>query len=133
MDWGILSHLFVMSPNIVRNRIAEQCALTAPQLESWLKALNIVRNYAVRHALMFNRVYDINPKLSDDQRLNLVAAKMNRRFGQLSLIQYLHHQLHLSPAKHLSALMNTYPDNPIVPLERTGAARNWSDLSLWGC
>lgn len=133
MDWGMLSYLFGMSPNIVRNRIAERCALTAPQLESWLKSLNIVRNYAAHHARMFNRVYDIKPKLGDDQRLNSVAGKMNRTFGQLSLIQYLHHQLHLSPAKRLPEILSSYPDNPIVPLERVGAPRNWSDLPLWGC
>ena len=133
MDWGMLSYLFGMSPNIVRNRIAARCGLNAPQLESWLKSLNIVRNYAAHHARMFNRVYDIKPKLSDDQRLKSVAGKMNRTFGQLSLIQYLHRQLHLSPAKRLPELLNTYPDNPIVPLERTGAPLNWSDHPLWKC
>ena len=133
MDWGMLSHLFGMSPNIVRNRIAERCALTAPQLESWLKSLNIVRNYAAHHARMLNSVNDIKPKLSDDQRLSSVAGKMNRTFGQLSLIQYLHRQLHLSPAKCLPELMDAYPDKRIVPLERTGAPRNWSDLPLWVC
>lgn len=91
MDWGLLSYLYGMSPNIVRNRIAEECALSSPQLESWLKSLNILRNYAARHARMFNRVYDIKPKLSRQARLVQVAGVMNRVFGQLSLIQYLHY------------------------------------------
>lgn len=131
MDWGMLSYLYGMSPNIVRNHIAQQCVLSAPQLESWLKSLNIVRNYAAHHARMFNRVYDIKPKLKNDQRLTPVAGEMNRAFGQLTLIQYLHHQLNLSPAKRLPALLNTYPDNDIVPLTRTGAPKDWADLDLW--
>ena len=39
MDWGMLSYLYGMSPNIVRKRIAQPCDLTGPQLESWLKFL----------------------------------------------------------------------------------------------
>ena len=48
MDWGMLSYLYGMSPNIVRKRIAQPCDLTGPQLESWLKSLNILRNYAAQ-------------------------------------------------------------------------------------
>lgn len=131
MDWGTLSHLYGMSPNIVRDRIAKQCRLSGPQLESWLKSLNIVRNYAAHHARMFNRSYDIKPKLTNDPRLAPVVGEMNRAFGQLSLIQYLHHQLGLSPADRLPKLLDTYPDNPIVPLSRTGAPEGWQDLALW--
>lgn len=133
MDWGMLSHLYSMSPNIVRNRIARQCALSAPQLESWLRSLNIVRNYAAHHARMFNRVYSIKPKLNDDRRLVPVAGKMNRAFGQLTLIQYLHRQLGLSRAERLPGLLESYPDNDVVPLDRTGAPKGWADLDLWAC
>ncbi|WP_255315629.1 Abi family protein [Trueperella pecoris] len=87
MDWGMLSYLYGMSPTPARNRIADRCALSAPQLESWLKSMNILRNLAAHHARMFNRVYDIKPKLNDDPRLFAVAGQMNRAFGQLSLIQ----------------------------------------------
>ena len=131
MDWGMLSYLYGISPYIVRNRIAEQCKLTGPQMESWLKSLNIVRNYAAHHARMFNRVYDIKPKLNNDLRLAPIAEGMNRAFGQLSLIQYLHLQLNLSPADRLPKLFDTYPHNPIVPLSRTGAPDNWHELTLW--
>ncbi len=131
MDWGMLSYLYGMSPNIVRKRIAEPCGLTGPQLESWLKSLNILRNYAAHHARMFNRVYDIKPKLNNGVRLAPVAEGMNRVFGQLSLIQYLHRQLDLSPADRLPKLFDTYPHNPIVPFSRIGAPDNWRELPLW--
>lgn len=131
MDWGMLSYLYGMSPNIVRKRIAEPCGLTGPQLELWLKSLNILRNYAAHHARMFNRVYDIKPKLNNDPKLTPVANRMNRVFGQLSMIQYLHHQLGLSQGDRLTRLFNTYPHNPIVPLSRTGAPENWQELALW--
>lgn len=131
MDWGMLSHLYGMSPNPARRRIADECALSAPQLESWLKSMNILRNLAAHHARMFNRVYDIKPKLNDDPRLLAVAEHMNRAFGQLSLIQYLHRQLGLSPADKLPRLLDAYPHHALVPLSRTGAPAGWRDLALW--
>ncbi|WP_227469309.1 Abi family protein [Actinomyces sp. HMSC065F12] len=131
MDWGMLSHLYGMSPTTARNRIADHCGLSAPQLESWLKSMNILRNLAAHHARMFNRVYDIKPKLNNDPQLLEATVQVNRVFGQLSLIQYMHRQLKLSPADKLPRLLSTYPDNPIVPLARTGAPDNWSHLRLW--
>ena len=80
---------------------------------------------------MFNRVYDIKPKLNNGVRLAPVAEGMNRVFGQLSLIQYLHRQLDLSPADRLPKLFHTYPHNPIVPFSRTGAPDNWREVPRW--
>ena len=131
MDWGMLSYLYDFSPTEVRHDIADECGLAAPQLASWLKCLNIVRNYAAHHARMFNRVFDIKPKLSDDARLQEVAGVTNRSFGQLSLIQYLHRQLDLSPANRLPQLLDTFPHNDIVPMLRTGAPEGWEKLALW--
>lgn len=131
MDWGMLSHLYGMSPNPVRNQIARQCRLSAPQLESWMKSLNIVRNYAAHHARMFNRVYDIKPKLPNNADLGAVQSCMNRVFGQLTLIQYLHRTLELSVATMLPEVLHTYPDNRLVPFTRTGAPQNWDTLTLW--
>ena len=131
MDWGMLSYLYDFSPTKVRHDIADECGLAAPQLASWLKCLNIVRNYAAHHVRMFNRVFDIKPKLSDDEQLQEVAGVSNRSFGQLSLIQYLHRQLDLSPANRLPQLLDAFPHNDIVPMSRTGALEGWEKLTLW--
>lgn len=131
MDWGMLSYLYKMSPNRARNNIAKQCGLNAPQLESWLKSLNILRNYAAHHARMFNRVYDIKPKLSHNKDIQAIRGSINKIFGQLTLIQYLHRVLGLSPANRLPKILHTYPNNRLVPLSRTGAPDNWQSLELW--
>lgn len=131
MDWGMLSHLYSMSPARAKEEVASACGLRAPQLASWLKSLNIVRNYAAHHARMFNRVYDIKPKLSKDPRLCSLKHTNNRLFGQLTLIQYLHHELQLSPANVLPELLLRFPHNPHVPFSRTGAPEKWHELELW--
>lgn len=131
MDWGMLSHLYGMAPARVRNSIALDCGLRAPQLESWLKSLNILRNYSAHHARVFNKVFDIKPRLSTDPRLAIVRGRENRAFTQLTLIQYLHHELELSSAKALPELLTEFPTNDVVPFSSTGAPEHWARSTLW--
>lgn len=127
----LLSHLYKMSPGRSRNPVANACGLSAPQLESWLRSLNVLRNYSAHHARVFNRVFDIKPKLSDDPRLSVVKGQENRAFTQLTLIQYLHRELGLSPAAKLPALLKEFPDNNLVPFSRIGAPADWELSELW--
>ncbi|TXJ04319.1 MAG: Abi family protein [Aeromicrobium sp.] len=131
VDWGSLSHLYGMAPGRARNPVANACGLRAPQLESWLKSLNILRNYSAHHARIFNRVFDIKPRLSNDPRLSVAKGHENRVFTQLTLIQYLHHELGLSAATVLPTLLTTYPQNEIVPFKRIGAPEGWEQSELW--
>lgn len=127
----MLQHLYRISPNQVKTSIAQQCGLSDAQLLSWLRSLTIVRNYAAHHARMFNRIYSIRPKLNDDPRLQAIESATNRAFGQLSLNQYLHRELGLSSALVLPKVLNSYPQNNLVPFERTGAPVDWKELELW--
>lgn len=131
MDWGALSHLYGMAPGRARNPVAGACGLRAPQLESWLKSLNILRNYSAHHARLFNRVFHIKPRLNNDPRLSITKGNENRVFAQLTLIQYLHHELNLSAATSLPILLATYPENEIVPFQRIGAPDGWQHSNLW--
>ncbi|MCX7445028.1 Abi family protein [Corynebacterium sp. P7003] len=131
LDWGGLSHLYSMSPRAVQNRISDRVNLTSPQFGSWLKSLNIVRNYCAHHSRMFNRVYDIKPKINDDHRLRPVRRAGNRAFGQLTLIQYLHHEYGLSDGTRIPLVLGSFPHNELVPFTRTGAPEDWRDLPLW--
>lgn len=131
MDWGMLSHLYRMSPLQARNEIAQVCNLRAPQLESWLKCLNILRNYVAHHARVFNRTFDIKPKLSQDLRLSAIANCTNRVFAQLTLIHYLQDELQLPRTNRLNLVVDSFANNDLVPFERLGAPSNWRELELW--
>lgn len=131
MDWGMLSHLYRMAPNWTRKKIADVCQLTAPQMESWLKCLNILRNYSAHHARLFNRVFDIKPKLSRDERFNMIRGVKNRVFGQLTLLRYLHAELDLPGESRLPEVLGTFPHSDLVPFSRIGAPADWYEHSLW--
>lgn len=134
LDWGKLTHLYGMSPSAVREAVAQGIGVSAPQLESWLKSLNIVRNYTAHHGRIFNRVFALTPKLPKHDgvpELAIVAPAANRAFGQLSIIQYLLRTLGVGNPRILPAVFDTFPAIPIVPISHTGAPAAWKNEILW--
>lgn len=134
MDWGSLTYLYQLAPLEVRDVIAKQLKLTSAQLGSWLKALNIVRNYSAHHARMFNRVYALKPKLPAEKEVPELAPALNsinRSFGQLTLIQYLLKELEVGDMSILPDALKTFPHTKLLPLSHLGIPEGWSKISLW--
>ncbi len=135
LDWGSLSRLFDFAPRRVQEAVADACLLRAPQLGSWLKVLNVVRNTCAHHGRLFNRVHAITPKLPvpgvhDD--LDSADADWNRTFGQLTLIQYLLDRLEVGSTGLLPAVVKTYPDVRVIPISHMGAPPRWQETGrLW--
>ncbi|MCF4007219.1 Abi family protein [Corynebacterium uropygiale] len=132
MDWGMLSRLYQFSPRQPREEIAQICSMTAPQLESWLRSLNVLRNHAAHQARIFTRVFSMKPKPINDHRMREANRQLHKLFGQLCLIRYLQLQLGLQEGLALiPEALRTYPTNSLIPLERTGTPHNWRELELW--
>ena len=135
MDWGSLTYLYELSPRSVQNTISSQFDLTAPQLRSWLKALNIVRNICAHHGRLFNRVHAISPKLpaqGTHTDLDCINTDWKRTFGQLTLVQLLLDRLNVGNKKLLPTVVQSFPEVQIVPISHMGAPDNWQTASkLW--
>ena len=135
MDWGSLTYLYELSPRSVQNTISGQCDLTAPQLRSWLKALNIVRNICAHHGRLFNRVHAISPKLpaqGTHTDLDCINTDWTRTFGQLTLVQLLLDRFNVGNKKLLPTVVQSFPEVQIVPISHIGAPDNWQTASrLW--
>ena len=135
MDWGSLTYLYELSPRSVQNIISSQCDLTAPQLRSWLKALNIVRNICAHHGRLFNRVHAISPKLpaqGTHADLDCINTDWKRTFGQLTLVQLLLDRFNVGDKKLLPTVVQSFPEVQIVPISHIGAPDNWQTASnLW--
>jgi abortive infection bacteriophage resistance protein len=136
LDWGSLAYLYGFAPRGVQDKIADVCGLSAPQLTSWLKALNLVRNTCAHHGRLLNRVHTITPKLPKRGKhpdLDAAATEWNRTFGQLTLIQFLLDRLQAGRKTLLPAVVKSFPSVPVVSLTHMGAASDWwSTSTLWG-
>ncbi|MBX3311738.1 MAG: Abi family protein [Microbacteriaceae bacterium] len=135
LDWGSLAYLFSFSPENVKETIARTCGLSVPQLASWLKALNLVRNTCAHNGRLFNRVHTIMPKLPRVGRhsdLDSMSVDWSRTFGQLTLIQFLSDRLGVGNKHLLPAVVKTFPKVRSVPISHLGAPSDWQESSpLW--
>ena len=135
LDWGSLTWLYGFAPRKVQDAVADACGLRAPQLTSWMKALNLVRNTCAHHGRLFNRVHTLSPKLPKVgvyPDLDAVSTDWSRTFGQLTLIQFLLDRLGLSRTTLLPAVMKSYPTVRAVPITHMGAPTGWQSASaLW--
>ncbi len=136
LDWGSLTYLYGYAPRSVQDAVADACGLRAPQLTSWLKSLNLVRNTCAHHGRLFNRVHTLTPKLPRTgvyPDLDAATTEWNRTFGQLTLIQFLLDRLDLGRMRMLPAVVKTYPQVRLLPLSHLGAGSDWQTASrLWG-
>lgn len=135
LDWGGLSFLYGFAPRAAQDEVADACGLTAPQLTSWLKSLNLVRNTCAHHGRLFNKVHTITPRLPRvgvHPDLDKASTAWNRTFGQLTLIQFLLDRLDLGRTALLPAVVRGYPSVATVPLSHLGAESSWQSASpLW--
>lgn len=132
LDWGGLTKLYGFSPRSAQDDVAATFNLRAPQLESWLKSLNIVRNVCAHHGRLFNRVFALTPKLPSAGTFPELdrAASFTRTFGHLTLIQFLLENQKIRRTG-LPAVMRTYPAVRFVPRSHTGAPVDWDESPLW--
>ena len=134
MDWGSLTYLYSFSPRGVQDVVAEACGLRAPQLTSWLKALNVVRNTCAHHGRLFNRVHTIAPKLPKvglHPDLDAATRERNRTFARLTLVQFLSDRLGVGSSTLLPAVMESFPLVAIVPIDHMGVPAGWRENPLW--
>jgi abortive infection bacteriophage resistance protein len=133
LDWGGLTRLYGFTPRAAQNKVADAFGLTAPQLESWLKSLNIVRNVSAHHGRLFNRVFAIAPKLPTPGRHPDLDAggPFTRTFGQLTMIQHMLRAQAIGSSRLLPAVVRTYPDVQLLPIRHLGASERWDQSALW--
>jgi abortive infection bacteriophage resistance protein len=132
MTFGALQRLFRGSPKPVRRIIAERFDVSSLVLESWLGALNAVRNICAHHARLWNRELGYKPMIPQKSSGWHMPVEVlgNRMFGVLTILKYLLDEVapqSLWPVR-LSKLHDRYPE---VPRREMGYPDHWRDCPIW--
>lgn len=153
LDWGSLTRLYGFAPRAVQEAVAHDFKLNGPQLSSWLKSLNIVRNVCAHHGRLYNKVHTLTPRMPTlgraaplDEVRKLVEVDGpgrprhdgepqhsfgQRTFDQLTLIQHLLSAIDPSMSGQLPAVLSTFPATDLMPERVLGAPKEWRALELW--
>ena len=90
MDFDSVLTLYREASASIRNEIASEAGVAARVLESWLVAINTLRNCCAHHARLWNRKFGTKPKISRDARWDEpVQVRNDRIFGLLTIMSFL--------------------------------------------
>lgn len=90
MDFGSVLTLYRGASAEIRNEVASEIGVAARVLESWLVAINTLRNCCAHHARLWNREFGTKPKIPRDAAWHEpVQVRNDRLFGLLTLLSFL--------------------------------------------
>lgn len=142
LTWGELSHLYAgLKSSSIKKEIATNLGVNAEILESWLKALNSIRNICAHHGRLWNKELGVAIKIPTSsgikwlstipERSELGNVQFERRiYSILVALQTLLYTIspHSTWALRLKALLERYPN---VPRTNMGIPKNWQNDEFW--
>ena len=93
MEMGLLLRLYKGASCDIRGEIASEVGVTATVLDSWLVALNTVRNICAHHSRLWNRPFGTRPMIprakNDARWHEPYKVESDRIFGVLTILSCL--------------------------------------------
>jgi len=134
MTYGSMFTLYRGLAKPLQQALAAYHGVADTVFESWLRALNHVRNLCAHHARLWNRTLGLRPQIprphKHPQWHQPVVIRDDRLFGILSVLYYLLKQT--APGsrwkQRLTDLLTTYPDIPVADM---GFPQDWDQSPIW--
>lgn len=131
MDFGSVLTLYRGASAKIRNEISGELGVAARVLESWLVAINTLRNCCAHHARLWNREFGTRPKIPRDPVWHEpFEVRNDRLFCLLTLLSFL-----LETAapdtnwrERILSLLKTLPEDDLL---RMGFADGWKMCPMW--
>jgi abortive infection bacteriophage resistance protein len=138
-DFGLLSKFYAGMKYGDQSKIAKRYGINAQTLESWLRALNFIRNVSAHHSRLWNRNNPEGLKLPPTQPHHplhhLVGDDFARRRVYGSLCVMRHMLKSIDPASQWSDLLKKlcirFPASTLVALRNGGFPNGWENQPLW--
>lgn len=134
MDFGMMLTLYKGASVEIRNRLASSLGITAKVLESWLVAINTVRNICAHHGRLWNKRLGTVPKRPknpvDKRWMDLEGIDMGRVAGVLTILSYLLE--HVAPDTHWrQRFMDLVDLETEETLYMMGFKPGWKESPFW--
>jgi abortive infection bacteriophage resistance protein len=131
MDFGSILTLYRGASVMIRNEVASEVGVAARVLESWLVAINTLRNCCAHHARLWNREFGTKPRIPRDACWHEpVQVKNDRIFGLLTVMSFLLRTAAPETGwrRRLIMLLEPLPEED---LRRMGFPKGWEACPMW--
>lgn len=134
MSFGKMLTMFNGVDNGLKRIIAREYGIEDRLLQSWLGALNVVRNICAHHGRLWNRVLGYKPLIPRKQKYpewHLPVEVENKRiFAILTILRYL--LRYVAPTSQWSSrLHQLFKEYPEVSIKYMGFPDGWEQSSIW--
>ena len=134
MDFGMVVTLYRGAPTPTRKGIARALGVEPKVLDSWLVALNTVRNVCAHHGRLWNRVIGTSPAIprrkNDPRWREPFEVPAKTTCGILTILSYL--LGHVAPGTAWGhRLLALLEDRPAEDLRRMGFSESWRECPFW--
>lgn len=134
MSFGKMLTFFNGVDDDMRRIIAREYALEDRILQSWLGALNVIRNICAHHGRLWNRELGYKPYIPQKQKFpqwhDPVSVPNNRIFAVLTILRYLLNRVAPTSRwdQRLHKLLADYPEISIATM---GFPAKWEKIEIW--
>ena len=134
-SFGTLTKLYInFADTPVRKRIARSFGVSKPEaLESWMRAVNVLRNACAHHARVWNRVMPMKPQLPKTLRnpwVDVSGVVQTSPYAVFCCIAYWLNAIDPQNTftSDIKALVEKYP---IIDPAAMGCPQGWQSEPLW--
>ena len=134
-SFGCLTKLFFnFTDESVKKKIARSYGVPQQEiLESWMKAINALRNCCAHHGRVWNRTMPVMPKMPSRLRQPWIAKKpliANKLYSVLCCLLYWAKAIDLQNglSQRFKCLLNEYP---MVDFAAMGFPEGWQKEAIW--
>jgi abortive infection bacteriophage resistance protein len=134
MSFGKMLTLFNGVDDDIRRVIARKYGIEDKILQSWLGALNVIRNICAHHGRLWNRELGFKPFIPPKQKYprwhDPFSVSNNRVFVILTILRYLLKEVAPTSQwdQRFRDLLCRYPE---IPLASMGFPQHWETHSIW--
>lgn len=134
MSFGKMLTLFNGVDDSIRRVIAREYGVEDKILQSWLGALNVIRNVCAHHGRLWNRELGFKPVIPRGRKYpkwhNPVTVPNDRIFAILTILKYL--MVNVAPTSQWDCrfrdLLRRYPE---IRLSAMGFPEKWESYAIW--
>ena len=134
MSFGKMLTLFNGVDDDIRRVIARKYGVEDKILQSWLGALNVIRNICAHHGRLWNRELGFKPfiplKKKYPQWHDPFSVQNNRAFAILTILRYFIKEVAPTSQweRRFQDLLGRYPEIPLVAM---GFPQHWKTHAIW--
>lgn len=139
-DWGMLSHFFGGMKPRDKDLVANRFGVNGRQLETWLRAMNDVRNICAHHSRLWNRGLTVIPRLPvvgavrELDHLPRTNQSLSRLYTVLVLMRVMLQHIHPTRSdwhRRVAGHALAGPTSPLINASTSGFPAGWETQPIW--